>query len=29
VQVLLTVDKNQFDEFGIADIGGVSLPVQH
>jgi len=28
VQVLLTVDKNQFDEIGIADIGGVSLPVR-
>ncbi len=28
VQVLLTVDKNQFDEIGIADIGGVSLPLR-
>ena len=28
VQVLLTVDKNQYDEIGIADIGGVSLPVR-
>ncbi|MEJ5360598.1 MAG: hypothetical protein WBK20_02375 [Spirochaetota bacterium] len=28
VQVLLTVDKNHYDEIGIADIGGVSLPVR-
>lgn len=28
VKVLLTVEKNQFDEIGIADIGGVSLPVR-
>ncbi|MEW6525568.1 MAG: hypothetical protein AB1444_02750 [Spirochaetota bacterium] len=28
VQVLLTIDKNQYDEIGIADIGGVSLPVR-
>ncbi len=28
VQVLLTVDKNEFDEIGIADIGGVSLPIR-
>ena len=28
VKVLLIVDKNQFDEIGIADIGGVSLPVR-
>jgi len=28
VKVLLTVDKSNFDEIGIADIGGVSLPVR-
>jgi len=28
VKVLLTADKNQYDEIGIADIGGVSLPVR-
>lgn len=28
VQMLLTVDKEQFDEIGIADISGVSLPVR-
>lgn len=28
VTVLLIIDKNQYDEIGIADIGGVSLPVR-
>ncbi|MGQ9843464.1 MAG: hypothetical protein ACUVRK_07840 [Spirochaetota bacterium] len=28
VKVLLNIDKNQYDEVGIADIGGVSLPVR-